>query len=382
MFNPLFPPRRPLAALTALATPLCAAILLSACSKPEPKAEDVRPVRAIVLAAADKLVTAEFPGEVRARYESQLGFRVGGKIVERAVEVGSTVRRGQVLMRLDPQDLALAETQTRAALRAAETRRDLAQADYQRHQDLRGKNFVSQAVLDAKQAALKAAQAEVDAARAAQQGQANQAAYASLRADTDGVVTAVLAEAGQVVAAGTPVVRLARTDEKEVVIGVPEGQVAQLDQVDQVTVRLWAAPEEAIPGTIREVAPAADPATRTYPVKVAIPAGADARLGMSATVQLAGADGGTALRVPLTALLQHKGASAVWVVENGAVRLVPVQVAGQSGNDVLLGGGVKAGQTVVTAGVNLLKPGQKVRILSADVARRADTEAIAAGVAK
>ncbi|KFI07706.1 RND transporter MFP subunit [Massilia sp. BSC265] len=360
--------------------------LLAGCDKPAPRPEEVRPVRVIQLAAGNGGERVEFSGDVRARYESRLGFRVGGKIVERKVDVGANVKDGQVLLRLDPQDLRLAEAQARATLRAAETERDLAQADYQRHQNLRAQNFVSQAVLDAKQAALRAAQANVDAARAGFRGQSNQAAYANLESDTDGVVTAVDAEVGQVVAAGAPVVRVARTDEKEVVIGIPEDRVEELRQASEVSVRLWAKRDEAIPGKIREVSPVADPATRTYTVKVSIPARPDIRLGMTATVEMTtgGRSNASTLRVPLSALVQDKGATSVWVVENGrsaaaVVRLLPVQVAGQSGNDILLSGGVQPGQTVVTAGVHLLKPGQKVRILTADVARRGDTEAAAVG---
>jgi len=371
--------------LGAAVAPLALAVL-AGCDKPAPKVDEVRPVRAIRLAAGAAEERIAFSGDVRPRYESRLGFRVGGKIVERKVDVGAGVKRGQVLMRLDPQDLRLAESQARSALRAAETERDLAQADFKRHQNLRAQNFVSQAVLDAKQAALRAAEANADAARAALRGQSNQAGYANLAADADGVVTAVDAEVGQVVAAGAPVVRVARTDEKEVVIGIPEDRVGRLRQDERVEVRLWANRGEAIPGRIREIAPVADPATRTYTVKVAIPPRADVRLGMTATVEMAAgaAEGPRSLRVPLSALVHDKGATSVWVVEQGrsgvaAVQLRRVQVAGQAGNDILLAGGVQPGQTVVTAGVHLLKPGQKVRILTADVALRGDTEAAAVG---
>jgi multidrug efflux system membrane fusion protein len=365
--------------LRAAVVAFCAAGALAACSKPAPPTEDIRPVRVIQLVAGAGAERSQFAGDVRPRYESQLGFRVGGKIIERKVDVGATVKRGTVLMRLDPQDIRLAETQARATLRAAETERELAAADYQRHVNLRSQNFVSQAVLDAKQSALKAAQANVDAARAGLRGQSNQADYTTLVADVDGVVTAIDAEVGQVVQAGAPVVRVARTAEKEVVIGIPENKVDKVDALRQsadVVVRLWADAGQAIPGKIREIAPMADAATRTYTVKVALPARADARLGMSATVELAtGAATSGGLRVPLSALVNNKGASSVWIVENGAVKLVPVQVAGQVDNDVLVSGAVRAGQNVVTAGVNLLKPGQKVRILTADVARRADAQA-------
>jgi len=368
-------PRRLLAAPAVL---LCAS-MLAACSKEEPKPEPIRPVRAAVLAAGAAGVSADFSGEVRPRFESRLGFRVAGKITAREVDVGTVVKQGQTLMQLDPQDLKLAASGAQASLRAAETSRDLADADYKRYQELRSKNFVSQSVLDGKRAALRAAQAEADAARAAFRGQSNQAGYASLVSDVDGVVTGIDAEVGQVVTAGTPVVRVARTDELDVVIGIPEDRVGDLRKASSVTVRMWARPEAAIAGRVREVSPVADAATRTYTAKIAIPPSAGVRLGMTASVQVASKSGGTGLRAPLTALHHEKGVTGVWLVENGAVRRVPVKIVGQAGNDVLLGEGVTAGQTVVTAGVNLLRPGQKVRILTADVARRDDTEAAAAG---
>ncbi|QYF96188.1 efflux RND transporter periplasmic adaptor subunit [Massilia sp. PAMC28688] len=343
--------------------------MLSACTKEPAKVEDVRPVRAIVLDASNVGMQAEFSGEVRARVESRLGFRVPGKITVRKVDPGTQVKRGQVLMQLDPQDLRLSQAQARAALRAAETTRDLARADLKRYQELRGQNFVSQAVLDQKASALAAAQANVDAARAGFAGQSNQASYASLVADIDGVVTAVDADVGQVVTAGQPVVRLAGSGGKEVVIGLPEDKVDSLREMQDVTVRLWASPDQAIPGKIREVSPVADPATRTYAAKVSIPDTApNVKLGMTARVQFASTTDTPQIRVPLTALYHDRSATSVWIVENGAVKLVPVQVGGTSGNDIVLAGGVKPGQTVVTAGVNLLKPGQKVKILASEAA--------------
>lgn len=346
---------------------LLTAALLSACSKPAEKAEDIRPVRAIVLASSDVDVNAEFSGEVRARVESRLGFRVGGKIVSRKVDVGSLVKHGQVLMQLDPQDLQLAQAQALAGLRAAETNRDLARSELKRYQELRSKNFVSQAVLDTKESAFKAAQASVDSAQAAYHGQSNQAGYASLTADIDGVVTAVDAEVGQVVAPGTPVVRVAKAGEKEIVIGLPEDKVETLRKVSDVQVRLWADPKKVVAGKIREISPVADPSTRTYTVKVAIPDSlSEAKLGMTAVVQFASKTPVPLIRVPLTALYYEKAVTSVWVVENGVVKLVPVTIGGAAGNELVLSNGVKPGQTVVTAGVNLLKPGQKVKILGAE----------------
>lgn len=346
---------------------------LAACSKPAEKTEDIRPVRTLVLASSDVDVNAEFSGEVRARVESRLGFRVGGKIVSRKVDVGTEVKRGQVLMQLDPQDLQLSQAQALASLRSAETSRDLARADVQRYRELRSKNFVSQAVLDEKESSLTAAQASVDAQQALYRGQSNQAGYATLTADVDGVVTQIDAEVGQVVAAGTPVVQLAKHGEKEIVIGLPENKVDTLRQIKDVQVRLWADPDQAVAGKIREISPMADPATRTYTAKVTIPDSLkEARLGMTAVVQFASKTPQPQIKVPLTALFHEKNATSVWVLENGAVRLVPVTVVTADGNQLVLASNVansvKPGQSVVTAGVNLLKPGQKVKILGSEAA--------------
>lgn len=356
-------PRLPRAALAALLL----SALVAGCSKPVEKAEDIRPVRVQVLSAAQVEVLAEFPGDVRARVESKLGFRVGGKIVSRKVNLGDVVKRGQVLMQLDPQDLRLAQAQANAGLAAARSNHALAQAELKRYQDLRDKNFVSQAVLDAKISAYQAAKASLEQATAAYQGQSNQAGYATLVADVAGVVTGVDAEVGQVVASGATVVRLAQTGDKEVVIAIPEDKVAGLRDVTDIRVRIWANPKDVIAGKLRELSPIADAATRTYTARIAIPqAPPEVRLGMTAYVTFTAKSPNAMLKVPLTALWQDKGATAVWVVENGVVRLAPVQVAGPSGDAILLAGGVVPGQAIVTAGVNSLKPGQKVTVLGAD----------------
>lgn len=355
------------------------ALLLSACSKPVDKVEDIRPVRAIVLAADSVDINAEFAGEVRPRVESRLGFRVAGKITARKVDVGTIVKAGQVLMQLDPQDLQLAQAQANAGLRAAETNRDLAAAELKRYQELRDKNFVSQTVLDTKLSAFKAAQANVDSAQAAYRGQSNQASYSSLVSDIDGVVTAVDAEVGQVVSPGAPVVRVAKADEKEIVIGIPEDKVDTLRKVADVTVRLWANPKEAIAGKIREVSPVADALTRTYAVRISMPnAKTDVKLGMTALVQFSSKTPVPVVRVPLTALFHEKGKTAVWVVEKGVVKLMPVQIGGTSGNEIVIAAGVQPGQTVVTAGVNQLKNGQKVKILGVEVPASVATPSVAA----
>jgi RND family efflux transporter MFP subunit len=345
---------------------LASAILLAGCSKPVEKVEEIRPVRAMTLAAGKIDTVAEFSGDVQARFESQLGFRVGGKIIARKVDIGSTVKSGQVLMQLDPRDLQLAQAQASAGLRAAESNRDLASADLQRYRELRKKNFVSQAVLDARQTAYKAAQASYEQARAAYRNQSNQAGYATLVSDVDGVVTSIGAEVGQVVAAGSPVVRVARASDREVVIGIPENKVEALREISDIRVRTWAHPDQILHGSLRELSPVADPATRTYTAKIAIPDTSDVKLGMTAYVSFVAKSPDAMIKVPLTALFPSGSGSAVWVVDNGTVKLTPVQLSGTSGNDIVIGSGIVPGQTIVTAGVNLLKPGQKVTILGAD----------------
>lgn len=362
--------------------------MLAACSKNAEKTEDIRPVRAIKVAAENADIVAEFAGEVRPRIESRLGFRVGGKIIARKVDVGAQVKRGQVLMQLDPQDLGLAQAQARAGLNAAESNRDLAKAELKRYQELRDRNFVSAAVLEAKETSYKAAQSGYEQALAAFKSQSNQAAYTSLVSDVDGVVTAIEAETGQVVAAGTPVARVAQSGEMDVVIGIPEDKVNSIRSIKDIRVRLWVNPSEAIPARLRELSPIADPLTRTYAAKLALPdTTKNIQLGMTAAVSFVAKNPVALIKLPMTALFQEKNVTSVWIVDGGTVKLVPVQLAGSTGQDVLLASGVQVGQTVVTAGVNLLKPGQKVTILNAEpvvgqVLNSTSNKSVAAGASK
>jgi RND family efflux transporter MFP subunit len=326
-------------------------------------------VRAIVLDAAQQQVKTEYSGNVQARIESYLAFRVSGKIQTRKVDVGSLVKPGQVLMQLDPQDLRLAQTQAEANFKAAKSNFELAEFELKRYQDLRKTGAVSQSAMDAKNTAFESAKASFEQAQAAYKSQSNQAAYASLNSDVEGVVTAINAEVGQVIAAGTPVVQVAKAGELEVIVGIPENNVDVVKRATQVEIRLWANPKEIISGKIRELSPIADAATRTFIAKVSIinptpKQAALVKLGMTAAVQFVINTPGTFVKVPLSALYQEKGVTSVWIVEKGAVKLVPVQIGGVNGNDVLLTGGVISGQTVVTAGVHVLNPGQHVSIMA------------------
>ena len=266
-------------------------------------------------------------------------------------------------MQLDATDLQLSQAQAKAALSAADSQLALARAELDRYRELRAKNFVSQAVLDAKEANFKASQSAHDQASAGLKVQSNQSSYSALVADADGVVTALDAEVGQVVTAGTPVVRVARSGAIEVKVSIPEDRVDAIRQAKSVTVRTWAQRDTAVAGVVREIAPAADPATRTFSARVALPKPqADIRLGMTATVSFS-APLPPGIRLPLTALLNDQGKTSVWVVEKGKVKLVPVVLAGPQGNEILVASGLDAGQEVVIAGVHLLREGQKVSIL-------------------
>ena len=338
-------------------------LLLVSCTDKPAKTEDIRPVRVMVVAPSGAKNQVELAGEVQPRYESRLGFRVGGKVIARRVDVGTVVRRGQLLMQLDASDFQLAQAQAKASVSAADSTLSLAQAELNRYRELRQKNFVSQAVLESKEAAYKAALANHEQATVGLRVQANQSSYTSLIADADGVVTGIDAEVGQVVSPGMPVVKIARTGEKEVRVSIPEDQVAKLKRISDVTVRTWANPELALEGRLRELSPVADPASRTFTAKIALPkAGSEIQLGMTATVSFAN-EAAPGIRLPMTALFNNKEKTAVWVVEQGVVKLVTVDVAGALGNEIVIASGLVSGQTVVTAGVNLLREGQKVTVL-------------------
>ncbi len=358
-------------ARTALALLLVSgALLVAGCGKKAEPVEDVRPVRLLQLSPAAGKTEFEFSGEVRPRIESRLGFRVGGKISARLVDVGASVRKGQPLARLDPTDLALAETGARAQFDAAKTDRDLAASDLKRYKELAARNFISAAELHRRQATYDSATSRLEQAQASLRNQSNQTGYAVLTADADGVVTAIDTEVGQVVTPGQPVIRVAQTAEKEVAIGLPEDQVDMLRGIPEVSIHTWSEPDRAMPGRVREISAAADPVTRTYPTRVSIPnPPSDLRIGMTAVVSFTRTGEAATIRIPLTALLQDRGTNQVWVYQpaqgsnggSGTVKPVPVTLGEAQGNLIEVRQGLTPGQTIVTAGVHLLKAGQKVK---------------------
>lgn len=347
-------------------TLVLAALVAAGCSKaPESKPEEVRLVRVLKVGPAEHTRTVEFPGEVRARYETRLGFRVPGKIVERLVEIGSRVRAGQPIARLDAHDLELAAASAKAQVAQFAADKTLAAADLARFRELRAKNFISQAELERRQSLFDTAAARFDAAQAQARQAANQAGYALLAADTSGVITAIEAEAGQVVSAGQTVARLARPGDREIAIAVPESQRELLAGASEFAVTLNALGGRRWAGRLREASPAADPATRTYGARISVlQADDDIELGMSARVAVGGAVRDSRIELPVAAIYSKGEAPNVWLVDaGGTVRLQPVKTGGLASERVLIDAGLKPGDTVVVAGAQLLRPGERVRML-------------------
>ena len=344
---------------------LLAILALAGCSRPPTAEEPLRAVKVVTVGSSTYDTEPEFSAEVRARVESRLGFRVAGKITRRQAELGQHVQAGQVLAQLDPQDYKLAAEGARAQHAAALTNRDLAAADLKRYRELREQNFISGADLERRETTYKAAQAQLEQAQAQLASQGNQANYTTLVADVPGIITGIEAEPGQVVAAGTPVVRIAQDGARDVVFAVPEDRAALVKPGSSVAVRGWAGGAE-LEGKVREVAASADAVTRTYTVKVTIDAVTAPALGATvyARPKALSRTGTAVLKLPTSALRQEGQGTAVWVLDKDTmtVRSQPVQVATADGNEAVIGSGVSPGMLVVAAGVHVLSPGQKVSI--------------------
>jgi multidrug efflux system membrane fusion protein len=341
--------------------------LAAGCSSRAEPVEAPRPVLVAHPSGADA-VAASYAGEVRAREEATLAFRVGGNLVERRVDVGDHVHRGDLLAVLDPGDLQAQARAAQAQLLAAEAQLQRARADQARFARLGHDQLVSRSTLDAQNAAAAAAQGEVNAARAALLVASNQAAYTQLRAPRDGVIATREAEAGQVVTAGQPIFGLAGDGGREVAFAVPESRVASIHAGDAVAVELWSTPGARMPARVREVAPAADPASRTYAVRAVLDAAARAELGASARVYV-DAPGTAALALPLAALQRDAhGGTAVFVVDpaTGVARLRPIQVGPFDADATPVLRGVRATDWIVAAGGHLLRDGQKVQPVDRD----------------
>jgi RND family efflux transporter MFP subunit len=342
------------------------AIALAGCN--DKVAEKVTPSRPVLVATVHyepECPERSFVGTIKPRIETDMGFRVPGKVAKRLVEVGQTVDVGQPLATLDEVDLKLQAEQAEAELRAATGVLAQAGAAETRAKDLRVKGWTTDAQLDQSKAAADEARARLNRAERSVELTNNSLSYATLVADTRGVVTATLIDAGQVVASGQTAIRVARFAEKEAVVAIPETLVGRAKD-GTASVTLWSEPDKKYAAKLREIAPSADPATRTYLAKFSLPdAGEQVSLGMTATLTLADAATTRVARLPLSALFSQGGDPSLYIVDdNGEIALKPVTVKSYESNDVVISGGVDEGARVVALGVQKLDPAQKVRIVS------------------
>jgi RND family efflux transporter MFP subunit len=359
--------------LSSLATISVLGLALAACTdgnaRTDAKAADGEPraVRVETVVFKPQMRERSFVGTVRPRVESDLGFRVAGKISERLVQQGQRVARGQALARIDAVDLELQKQQAQAELAAAEVNLASSLAQDKRTQDLRAAGWATQATLDTQLARTADARGRLDRAKRALDLAANQLAYATLTADSDGIVTATLAEPGQVVAAGTPVVRLARSGEREAVVAVPEALIERV-RTGSATVSLWSHAGKTYQASLREFAASADVATRTFQARFTIQDADDGVvIGMTATVTVGEPASARVARLPISALYSDGRGTSVFVVDaaSGSLTLKPVTVAGYDGREVLISEGVADGDKVVSLGVHKLDASQRVRIVDA-----------------
>ena len=305
-------------------------------------------------------------GTVVPRIESTLGFRVSGKIVQRSVDVGAVVKPGDVIATLDPADYKLAVDNARAALASAEADYARAKADHERYLNLRGSTAFVPQTLDQRQSLASTALARVDQARSQLASAENNLAYTVLRADAAGVVTAVQAEVGQVMAQGQGVIRLARTEELEILVGVPEHRLKVVREASNASFELWSDPGRRHAARLRELSPSADPVTRTYAARFSVIDPPEfIGLGMTATLGFERPDSTPVAEVPLASIFQRGTQPAVWVVDRttGTVELRPVTIARWRDDTAAISSGVKDGELIATAGVHKLETGQKVKPL-------------------
>jgi multidrug efflux system membrane fusion protein len=357
-------PPTPVIPLRSMATLVLLAGALAACGAKDKPVEPVRPVQLTQVKLGGANTTAVFAGEVKPRYEADLGFRIGGKLVARYVDVGARVTKGQALARIDPADVGLQAEAAKAQVAATESEWKFAQAEYDRYQGLLKEKFISASALDAKRNTLDANRAKYEQAKANLAVAQNQASYATLNASDDGVITAVNADAGQVVTAGQAVFRLARAEEREVAISVPENRIGELTGARQLFVALWANPQKLYPAKVREVSPSVDAVTRTFAVRVAI-ANPDPAVqwGMTANVGVLGNGAANSAILPATSIYQQDGKPAVWRFDPATqqVSLAPVTIGQYREDGVVVTSGVRDGDWIVAAGVHKLLPGQVVR---------------------
>ncbi|MGE8659041.1 MAG: efflux RND transporter periplasmic adaptor subunit [Achromobacter sp.] len=357
--------RRPLVPFAFCLLPL----ILAACGDSPPR--DPRGDAPLVRAALVRPAATEsrsFSGVVAARVQSELAFRVAGKVLERLVDTGQTVKRGQALMRLDPEDLALQARAQREAVAAARARARQAVEDETRYRGLVAEGAVSASAYDRIKAAADTARADLKAAEAQADVASNASGYAVLLADADCVIVDTLAEPGQVVSAGQPVVRLARAGQREAIVHLPETLRPAVGSVARAT--LYGARTPPAPAVLRQLSDAADRVTRTFEARYVLEEDlAHAPLGATVTVDVPdGAPTERLLQVPIGAVFDAGAGPGVWVIEGTPAQVArrSVQVHGLSDDIARVGGDLKAGERVVALGAHLLRDGEKVRLIGQD----------------
>ena len=340
-------------------------VLLAGCDKPPEPLAPPRPTLTMVVGESSVSNAMVLVGEVRPRYEASQGFRISGKIMERKVDTGAQVKKGQLIARLDAADTNLNATAAMADVRVAEANHALAVAEFERQRQLFAKKFISASALDIREAELKTSAARLAQVRAQANVSGNQAQYTKLTADRDGVVTMIRAEPGQVVQAGEAIVQIANLKETEVLVAVPESRMAEVKLGGPVTIKMWANPHKAYPGLVREIAPAADSATRAFNVRVSVTAADEmVKLGMTAGVKFDQQNSQELpkLQIPLAALTEINGKKLVWVIDADNKAQPREVAAGEYSEDgVLIASGLQAGEKIAIAGIHTLIKGQLVK---------------------
>ncbi|MFD1215635.1 MULTISPECIES: efflux RND transporter periplasmic adaptor subunit [Microbulbifer] len=339
-------------------------VSLTACSPPESNQQKPPRPAVVVQPTAAEGQLAVYPGEVRARHEPALAFRVGGEVTRRLVQVGDRVKKGQPLAQLDAEDLLLQRDSARAQLTAAEAEHRNAKSEHTRYEELLARKLVGESRFDAVKTRLDASAAQLRQARAQLEVAENQAAYAVLKAPRDGVIAQRMVEAGQVVNAGQTVFTLAAEGEREIRIDLPEQNIARFKVGQPVTLELWSRPGEPYSGQIRELSPAADPTLRTYEARVAFDnSSADAELGQSARVYVQNTIGAPLLSVPMSAVTADGDSAHLWKLDQHNFTLVktPVVVANYGNEFAQIQSGLSPRDWIVAAGTQLVREGQRVR---------------------
>lgn len=340
-------------------------IFLFACGKEQPPDSKPVVVKTQKVIFNEQASDSVYPGLVRGRYESRLGFQVGGKTNARHVNLGDRVRSGDVLLEIDPKDIKESVRMAEAQVEAASSEYTLAQAEHRRYKNLYQNKVISKSLYDQYKTSLDAREQALSQAKAQLNQRRNELGYTRLRADADGVIANIEVEVGQVVSAGLPVVTLIRTAALEVEINVPENKISQVSLKQEVEVSFWALSGKTN-GLVREIAPAADQTARTYSVRINLLAPpAKMRLGMTSTVRIAPDSGSKPnVSLPISAIYQTGDQSYVWLVKDRKLTLTPVNTNGFYGNQIIIDKGLNQGDLVVVAGVHKLFEGQEVRLLS------------------